>query len=133
MEGAYLITADYRGFAMMKANVTLGAMLMAVLLTGCVTQECATVCIAPVTPFQPQSGTELLARLNSRMPFPIEQGDVYCSWGDDGMVAWVIVDDSIRKNTLTRTVRQSADFRVLSVGYFAPQDRDMFARDQEVN
>ena len=100
--------------------------LAALSITGCATRECASVCFSPVTPYQPASAEELRARLNERMPVPVPKSDFYCHQEDGQFVAWVILDNASRQSAVTRVLRRAPDLRLLSVGYFAPADRNMF-------
>ena len=105
--------------------------MMALAISGCATHECATVCFAPVNSYRPTNAEELRTRLNARMPAPVAKNDFYCHREDGQLVAWVVVADARSEKAVTRIVRDSAELRLLSVGYFSPADRNMFVRDDE--
>ena len=85
------------------------------------------ICISPVGPEQPESARQLLTNINSRMEFEIAEHDFTCSRADtDELVAWVCVADGPQRRSVERAVKRSGDLELLSVGYFAAADRDLF-------
>jgi hypothetical protein len=82
---------------------------------------------APHGSYQPQNSRELLSSLNSRLDFHVPESDFTCTRGDDmSLVAWVCVDGGRERRAVEKTLRESRDLRLLSVGYFCPQDRNLF-------
>ena len=106
-----------------------GCMAALLLTSGCATQHWGTmVSLAPVSPFKPRSGEELLTTLNARLPFQVEKKDFRAFTTDtEGVVGWVVLEDNRKARLLQRAVASAPDLQVRAVGEFDIESRDDFS------
>lgn len=99
----------------------LGALVIPILfLTGCSTSR-SVLCFAPVKPFEPQSGRELLAAFNQDVPFDVSPQRFACKAKSEGLVGWVIVSGDTQKEAAKEALRQSRRLKLLQIESLDPQ------------
>ena len=115
----------------MKTHKAIGCGLLAALLVtgGCASQRWGTmVSLAPVSPFRPRSGEELLTTLNARLPFQVATKDFKSFTTDaEGVVGWVVLEDNRKARALQRALATAPDIQVRAVGEFDIDSRDDFS------
>ena len=111
---------------MKLARMTVLLVVMGLLCVGCATRECTVIGFSPT--FRPRervSREDVLAEVNSQIPFEIARQDFSCDYVENELIAWVIVDGRRQRQALKKMVVRNEDYRLLTVGYFQAQDRDL--------
>jgi len=112
----------------MKYTVCIIAMLL--LLFGCkedspntqpTTDKRTVICFAPVDPFKPQSGKELLEAFNLAVPFDISPQDFICKAKSSGLVGWVVVLNDKQKDQAKEALSKSSKLKLLQVEALSPE------------
>jgi hypothetical protein len=112
----------------MKCTICIIAMLL--LLSGCkedspntptTTDKRTVICFAPVEPFEPQSGKELLEAFNLAVPFDISGQDFVCKAKASGLVGWAIVLNDKQKDQAKEALGKSSKLKLLQVEALSPE------------
>jgi hypothetical protein len=101
------------------------------LSTGCATSRSALVCFAPARPLEYQSAPRLRDRFILLTRHDLGDDDFTCYPTDDGLICWVVLHDAGKVPIVKAALNSNPGFRLLSVGYFRPEDADLFAMMRE--
>lgn len=99
--------------------LTVGIVLLLVDV-GCSSSRCL-LCIAPQGDFNPKSEVELLAKLNSQLPFTIAPRDFFSKQKSSRLVGWAIVQSDEEKELVKSSLKGSAILKVLQVEALTPE------------
>jgi hypothetical protein len=86
------------------------------------------ICFAPVKPFEPQSGAELLEEFNSQLPFKVSPRNFVCKSKDHSLVGWAIVRTIGQKDIVKQKLSQSSTLTCLQVEALTPEFKDIVER-----
>jgi hypothetical protein len=89
-------------------------------LSGC-SEEASVICFAPVKPFEPQSGAELLEEFNSQLPFRIRPRQFVCKFRNGRLVGWAVVQTVGQKDIVKQKLSQSSTLTCLQVEALTPE------------
>jgi hypothetical protein len=112
----------------MKYSVCIVAMFL--LFCGCKEESPNTqsasdkptvICFAPVEPFEPQSGKELLEAFNLAVPFDISPQDFVCKAKASGLVGWAVVLNDKQKDQVKQALGKSSKLKLLQVEALSPE------------
>jgi hypothetical protein len=112
---------------MAQLNI-IAIILLLFLLNGCSKQP-SVVCFAPVEPFQPQSGAELLEELNSHLTFRVNPRHFICKNKSDSLIGWAIVSTDKQRDTIKQELSQSSTLKLLQVESLAPELKALFKKE----
>lgn len=87
---------------------------MLCLVAGCNSSR-SVLSIAPKGEFKPQSESELLAELNSQLPFAIPQEQFISKQKSGGLVGWAVVQNDRQKDVAKAELDKSATLELLQV------------------
>lgn len=90
------------------------------LLAGCNSSRFV-LCVAPTGDFKPQSESELLAELNSQLPFAILQKHFVSKQRSSGLVGWAVVRNEREKDMAKTELKKSATLTLLQVEALTPE------------
>ena len=90
------------------------------LIAGCASSR-SVVCVAPAGEFKPQSEAELLAELNSHLPFTIDQKHFISKDKSGRRVGWAVVQDDKQKDTVKDELEKSSTLKLLQVEPITPE------------
>lgn len=90
-------------------------LVAAVCLLGGCTSSRSVLCVAPAGEFKPQSEAELLAELNSHLPFTIDQRHFVSKEKSNGLVGWALVQNDEQKDTVKNEIEKSSTLKLLQV------------------
>lgn len=94
--------------------------LLACLLAGCALSR-SVLCVAPQGQFNPQSESELLAELNSQLPFTIPQKHFISKKKSSGLVGWAVVRNDEQKDVMKAKLKKSTTLKLLQVEALTPE------------
>jgi hypothetical protein len=101
--------------------------LLGSFLLGC-SQESSVICFAPVKPFEPQSGAELLEEFNSHLPFRISPRRFVCKYRGDRLLGWAVVHTIGQKDIVKQKLGQSSTLTCLQVEALTPEFKAIVER-----
>jgi len=104
---------------MTRAHI-IAVLLLGALLSGC-SEEASVICFAPVKPFEPQSGDELLEEFNSQLPFRVSPRHFVCKYKNHSLVGWAIVQTAGQKDIVKQKLSQSSTLTCLQVEPLTPE------------
>ena len=109
------------------------SVLAVICLSGCATrQELTMVCFTPSPGLAADNSCDLQNEISVHLPFSVAHEDLGYSLRSGELIAWLVVDTADKESTVIDMMQASADFRLISVGYFPRQYRHLFALgDQE--
>lgn len=90
------------------------------LIAGCASSR-SVVCVAPAGEFKPQSEAELIAELNSHLPFTIDQKYFISKDKSGRRVGWAVVQDDKQKDTVKDELEKSSTLKLLQVEPITPE------------
>lgn len=111
----------------MARTHTIAVLLLGSFLSGCA-EESSVICFAPVKPFEPQSGDELLEELNSHLPFRISPRHFVCKRRNDSLVGWAVVRTIGQKDIVKQKLSQSSTLTCLQVEALTPEFKTIVER-----
>ena len=79
------------------------------------------VCFAPVEPFEPQSGKELLEAFNLAVPFDVGPRDFVCKAKSSGLIGWAVVLNDEQKVQAKQALGNSSKLKLLQVEALSPE------------
>ena len=91
-----------------------GIILFVLFLCECAPQR-TVICFAPVKPFEPISGKELLESFNTIVPFNVNPRNFICKAKSSGLVGWVIVSTNMQKDVAKASLKESSKLKLLQV------------------
>jgi hypothetical protein len=94
-------------------------LLMACMIAGC--SDRYVLCISPTDQFTPHSESELLAELNSHLPFVISDKDFISKEKTGGLVGWAVVYNEEQKDIIKARLKNSATLKLLQVEKMTPE------------
>ncbi len=95
-------------------------LLTACLLAGCASSR-SVLCVAPQGQFEPKSESELLAELNSQLPFTIPQKRFISKQKSSGLVGWAVVRNDEQKDVAKAKLKKSSTLNLLKVEALSPE------------
>jgi hypothetical protein len=111
---------------MRRPQIT-AVLLLGAFLSGC-SEESSVICFAPVKPFEPQSGTELLEEFNSQLPFRVSPRHFVCKCRNDCLVGWAVVRTIGQKDIVKQKLGQSSTLTCLQVEALTPEFKAVVER-----
>jgi hypothetical protein len=90
------------------------------MLAGC-SYSRSVLCVAPKGEFKPQSESELLAELNSQLPFAIPQKNFIAKMKTSGLVGWAVVQNEKQKDVAKSELKKSTTLKLLQVESQTPE------------
>lgn len=76
--------------------------------------------VVPQGSFQPQTGAELLAELNSQLPFDIPEEHFMAKARARDIAGWAVVANDQQKDAVKRALKESSNLRLLQVEALTP-------------
>jgi len=111
----------------MRRPQIIAVVLLGSFLSGC-SEESSVICFAPVKPFEPQSGTELLEEFNSHLPFRVSHRHFVCKCRNDSLVGWAVVRTIGQKDIVKQKLGQSSTLTCLQVEALTPEFKAIVER-----
>jgi len=105
----------------------IAVLLLGAFLSGC-SEESSVICFAPVKPFEPQSGAELLEEFNSQLPFRVSPRHFVCKCRNDSLVGWAVVQTVGQKDIVKQKLGQSSTLTCLQVEALTPEFKAIVER-----
>lgn len=93
---------------------------MLCLFAGCSSSR-SVLCVAPKDNFKPQSESELLAELNSQLPFTIPQKNFISKKKSNRLVGWAVVRNDREKDLAKSELKNSTTLELLQVEALTPE------------
>lgn len=78
-------------------------------------------CVASTGEFEPQSESELLAELNSQLPFTISQNHFISKKKSSGLVGWAVVRNHRERDIAKAELKKSATLKLLQIEALTPE------------
>ena len=111
----------------MRRPQIIAVLLLGAFLSGC-SEESSVICFAPVKPFEPQSGAELLEEFNSHLPFRIRPTHFVCKSSGDRLLGWAVVRTIGQKDIVKQKLSQSSTLTCLQVEALTPEFKAIVER-----
>lgn len=93
-------------------------------------QQNSVLCVAPQGQFNPQTESELLAELNSQLPFVIAPKHFISKRKSSGIVGWAVVENNQKKDVAKTKLKQSSTLRLLQVEALTPEFETLIKQDR---
>lgn len=100
------------------------------LLAGCNSSRYV-LCVAPTGEFKPQSESELLAELNSQLPFKIPQKHFISKKKSSGLVGWAVVRNDRESDIAKAELKKSTTLKLLQVEALTPEFEAIMKQQKE--
>ncbi len=112
----------------MKRVYIINVLLLGFFLSGC-SKQSSVICFAPVEPYKPQSGAELLEEFNSHLPFKVSPKHFVCKYKTSRLVGWAIVRTSKQKDIIKQMLSESSALTLLQVESLTPELKALFKKE----
>jgi hypothetical protein len=97
-------------------------LLVIFLLGGCSSSRPA-LFVSPTGGFAPQSEAELLAELNSQLPFTISEKKFFSKETSSGVSGWAVVRNDKQKDVMKDRLKKCATLKLLQVESVTPNEQ----------
>ncbi|MBN2181711.1 MAG: hypothetical protein JW715_07335 [Sedimentisphaerales bacterium] len=104
--------------------------LLGFLLSGC-SKQSSVISFVSEEPFKPNSGAELLEKLNSHLPFNVSPENFMCRYkpDPDRFVGWIVIPTVEQKEIVKEKLKQSSTLKLLQVESLTPQMKALFKKE----
>ena len=107
-------------------------LLVICMLAGCSSSR-SVLCVAPTGGFNPQSESELLAELDSQVPFTIPQKHFISKEKSSGLVGWAVVRNDREKDLMKTKLKKRTTLKLLQVESLTPEFKVVMKQHKKQN